>query len=91
LPESVRFGKGIHYTKNVDVIYTHWARHFRGKFMNADARNGEFHVHYRNDMSDYYKADRKLVTSIRDLSIDVEYLVHMIKTYTNTCGDKTLN
>jgi hypothetical protein len=89
LPPNYRFGKCIHHSKNVGMLFAHWGYHTRGTGVHPNVTIGEFLPHFRADLSNYYykhKNGEKLVTSIRDLNIDSEYLNFIIKNYTDTCA-----
>jgi hypothetical protein len=87
LPWRQRFGKSIHYTKNVGTLFAHWAYETRGITFTSNIARGQFHLHFRSRIKNWYskKPEDRIVTSIRDLNIDAEYLAYTIKTYTRAC------
>jgi hypothetical protein len=88
LPSNYRFGKCIHYTKNVAMLFGHWGYGVTGKSISANFTNGEFLAHFRPSLSNYYyehQNNEKLITPIKSLNFDIEFVNFMVKTYTNSC------
>ena len=79
-------GKSIHYYKNVKSLFVHYAQEVSKKHWSFEpsASNGHFLSHYRDDVSDMYNKNFK--GSIRQLSIDFEYLTLLLKNFTNFCN-----
>jgi hypothetical protein len=89
-PEDWRWGKCIHYSKNVQSLFAHYGIYNKGETVLSNVTNGELLPHFRDDVTPFYKPhprDNRLITSIQALSIDHEYLTFMTKTYTNMCSD----
>jgi hypothetical protein len=87
-PVEWRWGKCIHYTKNVQSLFAHYGVYNLGETLDSLVAEGELLPHFRDNIQIFYSPrpnNNKLITSIRDLDIDSEYFLYMIKTFTNTC------
>jgi hypothetical protein len=80
-----RFPKSIHYTKNVQTLFTHDASAFTKDsiILNADKENGHMNSHFRGDLVSFYHEHR--TSSIRNIGIDFDYLMYLIKDFTTLC------
>ena len=81
-----QLGKLIHYTDNIYAIHTHFSlfkKDFSQKFY-VDINDGIL-THFRSDM---FKKAQERKSSILNLKIDLEYYVHIVSKYSNTCSVK---
>ena len=79
--------KEIHYYKNVKSVYHHHSEEVeKGSWMFiVNNSKGEFFAHYRESVSHFYEEDIKHQISITRLKIDFEYILFLLKKYSNFC------
>jgi hypothetical protein len=80
-----RFPKSIHYTNNVQAVFTHFplvATPDSVEFV-PNYINGHVLSHYRKEMPDSY--EKVFKGTIRKLNVDFEYSLYLLKNYTNLC------
>ena len=84
-PSYQRFPKSIHYTRNVNALFTHHALNYTKDsiILTATAQNGHINSHFRGDLSGFYK--HNLEVSIKNLVIDYEYFAYLLKYFSNYC------
>ena len=80
-----RWGKAIHYYKNVKSLFVHFAKEFKKGYwsLNATALDGNFVAHFREDIAEVFSNAH--TGSIKKLNIDYEYLMFLLKNYTLLC------
>lgn len=84
-PGFIRMGKGIYYSKNVLVSWTHWAGKVKANTYHFHAPAFEGHIvgHYRGNPTYIYVKNASV--SIRNLFVDFEYMIYVLKDFTNYC------
>jgi hypothetical protein len=87
LPNYMRYGKCVHLTKNTQMVWAHDGLHQRGIRYHADTKQGDFLPHFRKELNFYLPRNKKkkIITSIRQLNIDEEYVKYMVKKFSNKC------
>ena len=82
-PEQ-RWPKCIHYGRNVEAVFLHYATHLAPDSweLKANALDGHMLPHFRKDMNWF---DNKINSSISKLNIDFEYLFFIIQNFSGFC------
>ena len=80
-----RFPKSVHYTQNVQALFTHDAEYFtNGSFiLNPRKENGHMNSHFRNDYRGFMAENR--MSSIINIGIDFDYVIFLIQDLNNSC------
>jgi hypothetical protein len=80
-----RYPKSVHYTLNVQGLFTHFAEHYTKDsiVLNPSKINGHMNSHYRNDLHEFVTEKRK--SSIKNIGIDFDYAVFLIQNFTSSC------
>ena len=76
--------KKIHYSKNVNTLFTHWAVDYEADTWTfiPSPENGHILHHFREQFKESHE---NFTDSIRLLNIDYEYLIFVLKKYSNFC------
>ena len=76
--------KKIHYYKNVNTLFTHWAVDYEADIWTFIPSPGNGHVihHFRGK---FLESRKNFTDSIRLLNIDYDYLFFVLKKYSNFC------
>ena len=80
-----RFPKSIHYTQNVQGLFTHDAAHYTKDsiILNPSKENGHMNSHYRDNINVFFGANRNF--SIINFGIDFDYILFLLQEFTSTC------
>ena len=80
-----RIGKSIHYFKNVKSLFIHYAQDSVEDHWSFDSNelDGHFLPHFRKDT--FEVINKNFNGSIRNLNIDFEYVIFLLKNYTSFC------
>jgi hypothetical protein len=78
-----QMGKSVHFTDNVDAVFTHYATIMKpgSKTLNLKIDEGVL-SHFRNDL---FHLARQLNSSITNLKIDSEYYMHLVSNHSSIC------
>jgi hypothetical protein len=84
--KTQNYGQVIHYTKNVQMLFSSWAYMVTPNTRRIVANHtvSELLSHFEDNVDDLYRTPVEM--SIRDLNIDVEYMAFLLKTYGKLCG-----
>ena len=80
-----RFPKSIHYTQNVQGLFTHDAAHFTKDsiILNPTKENGHMNSHYRENINGFLSVKKS--SSIKNIGIDYDYVLFLLKNFTPVC------
>jgi hypothetical protein len=80
-----RLGKSVHFSKNVKTVFIHDVEESEEKTwqLRVPPINGHVVSHFRKDVQLVYHENQN--SSIRNLNIDSEYLIYLLKKYANFC------
>ena len=81
---EIRLPKSIHYSKNVQILFTHDAHAYNSDSFILYPPWNQSHInsHFRADLQPFFYGGE---ASIRDFSFDFEYSYFLLKNYTNFC------